>query len=236
MLQNRKILPLSRAFFDRSALVVAPDLLGRLLVRTDARADGSLIVRAGRVVETEAYMQDDPAFHAWGIVDVPTGLVRPSGRGYDLFAPPGTSYVYLCYGIHWLLNVVTEREGVAGCVLIRAVEPVAGLDAMFVQREAARSERDLCNGPGKLCQAFEIDGRHHRTNLCHGDIVFADDESRTDRTIATSSRVGISRAIENKWRFYYEGDPFVSPGVPSDIAVARRAASRRSRRATRRGH
>ncbi len=185
-----------------------------------------------RIVETEAYMQDDPAFHAWGIVDPPTGLVRPSGRGYALFAPPGTSYVYLCYGVHWLLNVVTEPEGRAGCVLIRAAEPTAGLDRMFTRRPSARTERDLCSGPGKLTQAFGISGEHHQIDLCgpsgRPSMHFADDGQTPTEIPSVSSRIGITRAIDRPWRFFYASNPHVSPGVPSDIAAERRRIRRNS--------
>ena len=222
---------LDRTFFDRSPLVVAPELVGKLLVRAEDRngraRSGSLII--GRIVETEAYTQDDPAAHAWGIVDIATGLIKPSGRGYALFAPPGTSYVYLCYGVHWLLNVVTEREGIAGCVLIRALEPVAGLDRMFENRPAAIRESDLMNGPGKLTQAMGIDSRHHGVDLCSGPIYFASDEKRKPK-ILTSSRVGITRAIDRPWRYFAADNRFVSPGIPSDVAAARRRFTQRSPR------
>src|SRR5690606_33868440 len=102
------------------------DLIGKWLVHETS--DGVL---AGRIVETEAYLQDDPAFHGWGLLDLQTGLLKPTGRGHDLFAAPGRAYVYLIYARYWLLNVVTEREGVGAAVLIRALEPLVGLDAMY---------------------------------------------------------------------------------------------------------
>ncbi len=230
MLQEVRSGRLDSAFFDRSALEVAPALLGKLLVRELDEGNGSARLIAGRIVETEAYMQDDPAFHAWGIVDVPTGLVKPSGRGYALFAPPGTAYVYLCYGVHWLLNVVTEREGIAGCVLIRALEPVAGHEHMTQRRPAARTRIDLCNGPGKLTQAFAISGVHHQTNLCTGPIYFSASGCEDPVDMATSARIGISRAIERPWRFFERDSAFVSPGIPSDIAAAKRRKRRNDRR------
>ena len=209
---------------------MAPALIGKLLVYEDPDAPEGARALAGRIVETEAYMQDDPAFHAWGIVDVPTGLVKPSGRGYALFAAPGMAYVYLCYGVHWLLNVVTEREGVAGCVLIRALEPVSGLEDMAQRRPVATRDVDLCNGPGKLTQAFGISGAHHQTDLCTGPLFFADDGQKAPLRIATSSRIGISRAIERPWRFFAADNVYVSPGIPSDIAAARRRERRNNRR------
>ena len=113
--------PLPPPFFARPTLEVARELIGTLLVRERL---------VGRIVEAEAYTQDDPAFRSWGVVDAATGLVKPEGRAYALFGPPGRAYVYRCYN-HWLLNVVTEPEGRAGCVLLRAAEPLAGRDVMW---------------------------------------------------------------------------------------------------------
>ncbi len=216
--------PLATDFFDRPTLDVARDMLGVFLVRDDATG-----LRMGRVVETEAYTQDDPAFHGWGIVDRHTGLIKPDGRGYDLFAKAGTSYVYLIYGMYWLLNVVTEREGVGGAVLIRAVEPVRGIDLMYEGRPAARNERELANGPGKLTQAFGIDKSQHGIMLTEPPLYFATDPEVTPCAISTSCRIGITRGIDLPWRFFVEDSPYVSPGVPSDIAAERRRASSRRR-------
>lgn len=216
---------LERKFFDRDTLLVAPDLLGKILVHQ--LPSGRVL--AGTVVETEAYTHDDPAFHAWGLVDPPTGLVKPTGRGYDLFGPPGQSYVYLCYGVHWLLNVVTEREGNAGCVLIRALEPIAGIDLMYNRRHAARRDQDLTNGPGKLTSAMRIDKRHHKIDLTSGDLFFAEDLDRPGPVeVATSARIGISRAIDRPWRFYIPDCAYVSKGIPSDIAAKNRRKGRRN--------
>ncbi|MDX1429868.1 MAG: DNA-3-methyladenine glycosylase [Rhodothermales bacterium] len=219
---------LTAAFFERPTLEVAPDLLGKCLVR-EGLHDRPMV---GKIVETEAYTGDDPAFHAWGIVDPPTGLVQPSGRGYDLFGPPGRSYVYLIYGMYWMLNVLTEREGVAGCVLIRALEPVAGESAMWERRPAAKKPVDLTSGPGKLTQALEIDKSFHRRSLLEAPLYFAEGTSDQSFRVRTSSRIGITRAVDRQWRFYCDGNRFVSPGVPSDIAAENR---RKARRRTRRG-
>lgn len=213
---------LTTDFFDRPTLDVARDLVGCLLVREDGT--GRRLV--GEVVETEAYTHDDPAFHAWGIVDGPTGLVKPSGRGYDLFGRPGFAYVYLVYGMYWMLNVLTEREGVAGCVLIRALEPVEGESVMWERRPAARTQVDLTNGPGKLTQAMDIDDRFHRGTLLDPPLYFAQSENPRQHRIETSSRIGITRAVDRQWRFFSEGSRFVSPGVPSDVAASRRRSRR----------
>lgn len=219
--------PLSRAFFDRPTLDVARDLIGMLLVyEQDA---GPRLV--GRLVETEAYTQDDPAFHGWGIVDRETGLVKPEGRGYDLFGRPGTAYVYFIYYRYWLLNVVTEREGIGGAVLLRAVEPLEGVDDMWSRRPSARRETDLTSGPGKLTDAFGIDKAFHKMPLTQPPLYLAAPDAVRNGPIATSSRIGITRGVDLPWRFYVPGNPFVSPGKPSDIA----AAERRRRQAGRPG-
>ena len=216
---------LDRAFFDRPTLLVAEELLGMLLVH-DHPQDGRL---AGRIVETEAYTADDPAMHGWKATFGNDGRVLPQGRAKDLFAPPGTSYVYRVYRTSWLLNVVTEAEGTAGAVLIRAVEPVMGEEAMTPRRPAARRRRDLTNGPGKLTQAFDIDEKaFHGLDLTRPPLFFAhgtphrQSDARGLAEIATSSRIGLSRGIERPWRFFFAGHPFVSPGVPSDVRVARK--------------
>ncbi len=217
--------PLSTDFFDRPTLDVARDLLGCFLVLDNG--EGRCV---GRVVETEGYTQDDPAFHGWGIVDRQTGLIKPDGRGYDLFARPGTSYVYLIYGMYWLLNVVTEREGVGGAVLIRALEPVSGIDRMYEGRPAARTDRDLTSGPGKLTQAFGIDKRHHGIMLTEEPLFFARDAKAEPCSVSTSCRIGITRGIDLPWRFFIEDNPYVSPGIPSDIAAERRRRYQSTRR------
>ena len=168
----------------------------------------------GRIVETEAYTQEDPACHASHLYDAETGTVQLEGRAADLFAPAGTAYVYLIYGVHWLLNVVTEPDGTGGAVLIRAVEPVEGLGAMRSAR-GDRSDRELTNGPGKLAEAFGIDDSFHGTNLTENPLFFAADSLDKEVTISTSSRIGISKAVDRPWRFYIYGNAYVSQATPS---------------------
>lgn len=203
--------PFSANYFARSTLDVASDLLGKLLVR-QREADVPLV---GRIVETEAYTQDDPACHAWGLVDKATKRVPREGRGAELFGAPGTAYVYLIYGVHWLLNVVTEPEGVCGAVLIRAVEPVAGIPQLRERRPAARHDVQLTNGPGKLAEAFEIDGTVHGSDLTAPPLFFAAPEETSSFEIAISSRIGISKGVDRPWRFFIDGHPYVSPATPS---------------------
>ena len=222
--------PLPPAFFARATLAVARDLLGRLVVHDDPDA-GRLV---GRIVETEAYTADDPALHGWKATFDGDGVVLPEGRAAGLFAAPGTAYVYLVYTTSWLLNVVTEPEGVPGAVLVRAVEPLVGVDAMRARRPLARRERDLTNGPGKWTQAFGIAeppgvarSRFHGTDLTRPPLFFAADPTADPVPFETavSTRVGISRGVERPYRFYAAGHPYVSPGMPSDVRVARNARS-----------
>lgn len=195
-------------------------MIGTLLVHQFP--DGTRI--SGRLVETEAYTVDDPAMHGWKAHFGPDGLVVPEGRAADLFAAPGTAYVYKIYAVHWLLNVVTEPEGMAGAVLVRAVEPLDGEVVMATRRPPTIRKRvALTNGPGKLTQAFGIDGRHHRADLTTPPLFLAQDgASDPSWVIATSSRIGISRGVNRMNRFYVAGHPFVSPGEPSDQRVARK--------------
>lgn len=215
------ILPSS--YYNRPTLEVARDLIGHLLVRK--LPNGKQLV--GRIVETEAYTQDDPSFHGWGIVDKETGLIKPDGRGYDLFGKPGTAYVYLIYARFWLLNVVTEREGVGGAVLFRAVEPLEGLSSMYERREAAVRDIDLTNGPGKLTQAFDIGKEMHNEAITRAPLYIQAAGDDRDFAIRTSSRIGISRGIDLPWRFFIPENPYVSPGVPSDVLAIRRRRRKR---------
>lgn len=205
-----KALPSS--FFDRSTVRVARALLGCYLVHEHPTASRL----EGRIVETEAYTEDDPACHASHLSrDPDSGEVTGTGRGRDLFAAPGTAYVYLIYGMHWLLNVVTEPEGTAGAVLIRAVEPESGLDVMKERRDVS-GQVDLTNGPGKLTEAFDVADDVHRSALTKPPVYLADGPRVEDSAVEQSSRVGISRAVDRKWRWYVAENPFVSRGTPSD--------------------
>ena len=218
---------LDAIFFARPALEVAPALLDKLLVHEHPTA-GCLM---GRIVETEAYTATDPAMHGWKATFGPNGCVQPVGRAADLFKAPGTAYIYKIYRAHWLLNVVTEPEGEAGAVLIRAIEPVDGLDAMRERRPPTLKRAvELTNGPGKLTQALGIAelastrGPHplHGTDLTSPPLDFADDGTPPPEPPARSSRIGLSRGVELEYRFYVPRHPYVSPGVPSDLRVARK--------------
>lgn len=203
--------PYPREFFARDTLEVARDLIGARLVRD--HPDGGQLV--GRIVETEAYTQDDPAFHGWNLYNADTDAVQQDRRGADLFEAPGQGYVYLIYGMHWLLNVVTEPEGTGGAVLVRAVEPLRGLAFMREQRAAAQRDRDLTNGPGKLAEAFDVDDAFHRTDLTTPPLHFVEGCVEDEEVVATSSRIGISEGTERPWRFFIQDHSFVSPATPS---------------------
>lgn len=204
--------PLPPSFFDRPTVQVARGLLGRRLVHEHPSV-GRLV---GRIVETEAYTEDDPACHASHLSrDPDTGEVTGQGRGRDLFATPGTAYVYLIYGMHWLLNVVTEPEGTAGAVLIRAVEPESGLEAMQERRNVSRRV-DLTNGPGKLTDAYDVAEEFHRADLTAPPLYLANGPGVDELAVEQSSRIGISKAVERQWRWYVADSPFVSPATPSD--------------------
>ena len=179
------------------ATEVAPRLLGRVLVAGE---------RAGRIVEVEAYMgADDPASHAYR---------GPTPRTATMFGPAGHLYVYFTYGMHWCANVVTGEDGQGTAVLLRALAPLTGVDEMRAARTRARRDRDLCNGPAKLAQALGLDGTHDGVDLCDPDsrVQLLDDGWRPEVEPLTSARVGISVAVDRRWRWYLPDDPNVSRG------------------------
>ncbi|MDY6789580.1 MAG: DNA-3-methyladenine glycosylase [Candidatus Nanohaloarchaea archaeon] len=184
------------SFFARDTAEVAEDLLGCRLVKET----GAETLR-GRIVEAEAYYGDhveDPASHAQGGV---------TDRNKVMFEKPGRAYVYICYGIHTMFNITTEEEGRAGAVLIRALEPLEGLDRMReVRGNFEKSE--LCNGPGKLCQAFQIEKAHNREEITEGSLRV--EEGDEPESVVSSSRIGISQGEDLELRFHVEGSRFVS--------------------------
>jgi DNA-3-methyladenine glycosylase len=187
---SRSILP--RRFYARPATEVARALLGKILVHGGVSA---------RIVETEAYLGlADEAAHAWR---------GRTPRTEVIFGPPGHAYVYLIYGIHDCLNVVAEPEGSAGCVLIRAAEPVTGLPAMKLQRMVDRVE-DLANGPGKLTRALGITLRHNGADLTRGRLTVREPQREQAFEISVSPRIGITKNIDWPLRFFIAGNRFVS--------------------------
>lgn len=198
--------PLPREFYDRDPRRVARDLLGKVLVRRQGRRP-----LAGRIVEAEAYLgKNDPAAHA---------AAGPTARNLVLFGPAGHAYVYFIYGNHYCLNVSCMPEGHAGCVLIRALEPLAGLEQMFRARELPVPAREprvtdlrlLTTGPGRLTQALGITRpRDNAKDLTRfSDLTILDDGFRT-RGVKRTARMGISKAAEEKLRYVMAESPFVS--------------------------
>jgi DNA-3-methyladenine glycosylase len=186
-------LTLSHAFYDRPVVEVARALLGCVVRHGDT---------AGVIVETEAYHESEPACHAF------VGL---TARTAPLFGPPGRAYVYRSYGIHALLNAVCEPEGVGAAVLIRALEPLEGLDHM----RARRGVDDLCSGPGKLTQALGVTLEHNTTDLAAGPVAIeASPPGWDDVSIVASTRIGITKAPELPWRFSVAGSRYVSRPWP----------------------
>ncbi|HTO93523.1 MAG TPA: DNA-3-methyladenine glycosylase [Bacteroidota bacterium] len=192
---------LPRSFYLRGALAVARDLPGKYLIR---RLKGTML--AGRIVEVEAYLGSrDPASHAY------RGMTP---RNEVMFSGGGHLYVYFTYGMHFCCNVVAGPEGSGLAVLLRAVEPVAGMDTMMRLRSSdgrTRKIRDLCSGPGKLCQAFGIGREENGTDLCGRAIWIGEERGGVRKLpIARSRRIGISSGREHLWRFYLKDNPFVS--------------------------
>ena len=183
---------LETAFYDRDPRQVAVDLLGCVLVHETAEG-----LTSGVIVETEAYRPEDPACHAYR---------GPTLRNRNIFGRPGIAYVYLSYGIHKLLNVVCEEEGVGSAVLIRALRPLEGLEAM---RERRKRARDLCNGPGRLTQALSIELSHDGTELTEPPLYIKGGDAPEGEVLATT-RIGISRGTELPWRYIVEGERDIS--------------------------
>ena len=180
---------LRRDFFARSSHEVAPDLIGVTLL-----VDGV----GGPIVEVEAYDQDDPASHSFN---------GRTPRNAVMFGPAGYAYVYRSYGIHWCLNVVCAEPDRAEAVLIRALQPEHGLDAMR-ERRGLDDDRALCSGPGKLCQALAVTGAHDGLALDEPPFRFL--ARKEPPSIATGTRIGLTRAAERPWRYGLAGSPYLS--------------------------
>jgi DNA-3-methyladenine glycosylase len=191
-----------RQFYDRPVLAVARDLVGCVVRRGEC---------AGVIVETEAYHDSEPACHAF------VGLTP---RTRTLFGPPGFAYVYRSYGIHAMLNAVCEPEGVGAAVLIRALEPIDGIELMRSRRRL-QSVRELCSGPGKLTQALGIELTDNGVDLTRGPVTISERSSEwRDVELSVDRRVGITKAMDLPWRFCAAGSRFVSRPVRALTAAA----------------
>jgi DNA-3-methyladenine glycosylase len=180
---------LRRSFFARSVHEVAPDLIGATFLFNGV---------GGVIVEVEAYHHTDPAAHSFR---------GPTPRNAVMFGPPGFAYVYRSYGIHWCVNFVCEPEGSASAVLVRAIEPTAGLAAMK-RRRHVNGIRQLCSGPGKLCEALAI--THAANGLPLDRSPFELHAASSPPAIATGVRIGITKAVDLPWRYVLSGSAFLS--------------------------
>jgi DNA-3-methyladenine glycosylase len=190
---------------------VAKDLLGKYLVR---RIQKKLLI--GKIVEVEAYLgEKDPASHAY------RGKTK---RNEVMFREGGHLYVYFTYGMHFCSNVVTEEAGKGRAVLLRAVEPIEGLEEMRKNRRFSSDRKDYCNltnGPAKLCEAFGIQREMNGTSLLGRELFLPDGEEIPKSKIGTSTRIGVKNGAEKMWRYYVKGNPFVSTGPRNLTAVDR---------------
>ncbi|MBA3807379.1 MAG: DNA-3-methyladenine glycosylase [Solirubrobacterales bacterium] len=195
---------LAADFYARPVLEVARDLIGCIVEHGSA---------AGVIVETEAYHEREPACHAF---------IGPTSRTRTLFGPPGRAYVYRSYGIHALLNAVCEPEGVGAAVLIRALQPITGLEAMRARRPAVNSpvarthaDEHLCSGPGKLTQALGVSLAENGSDLSAGALrIVPPSRAWQEPRLLEGPRIGISRAVELPWRFCVAGNRHVSRPWP----------------------
>ncbi len=179
-------------FFERDSAEVARDLLGCTLNK-----DGA----AGKIVETEAYYgRNDPASHARN---------GPTERNRPMFGEPGKTYIYLCYGVHHLLNITTRKYGKPGAVLIRALEPTEGIEIMKERRGGA-SKKELTNGPGKVTEALGINRNQNGQTVVEGESTVKVKEGKADGVIETSKRIGVNREHDRELRFFCKNSEYVS--------------------------
>ena len=185
-------------FYARPTEAVARGLLGQILV---SDVGGRCRQTAGRIVEVEAYIgPQDPACHAYGH--------RRTARTEPLYGPPGTAYVYFTYGMHWCLNAVTELPDYPAAVLIRALEPIAGLATM----RRRRGKEPLCSGPARLCEALGVTGKLNGMSLQRGLLRIVEGKKPKPGDIVTGPRIGITQAADWPLRFYVKDSPYVSRG------------------------
>ena len=193
---------LSRSFYKRELLNVARDLLGKTLVKVYGKN-----ILAGKIVEVEAYHGDfDKAAHSYG------GITK---RNEIMFEEGGYLYVYFTYGVHHCCNVVTGKKGQGTAILIRAIEPISGVNKMIRNRfgSSLRNEKEIFNltsGPGKVCQSLGINRKHSGLDLTGEKIFILDSAKINDKEIGVSKRIGISKSVNLPWRFYTKNNPYLS--------------------------
>lgn len=198
---------LPRAFYDRETEVVARELLGAVL-----ECETSLGRASGVIVETEAYLgEHDGACHAVA------GITHRTG---PLYGRPGIAYVYFIYGMHWCFNAVTRAEGMPSAVLVRALEPIAGIESMRKRRPRAARDVDLTNGPGKLAAALGIDGSMNLASLQQRPLVIREGQRIEPASIETTPRIGITRAADWPLRYLIRDNPYVSKAPRARTAPA----------------
>ncbi len=193
------VAPLPREFYEQDTRTAAQKLLGQVVARRLPTGE----TLSGIIVETEAYLTDDPACHAYR---------GRTPRNSTMFGPPGHAYVYFTYGLHMMLNLVCAPEGVAEAVLIRALEPVEGVETMRAHRGGIPETRLLTNGPGKLAQALAL------TRLSHNGVDVTDSASELmilpndypPFDLVATTRIGITQGVDLPWRYYVAGNPYVS--------------------------
>ncbi len=193
------VAPFPREFYEQDTRAVAQSLLGQIVMRRLPTGE----TLSGIIVETEAYLRDDPACHAYR---------GQTPRNSAMFGPPGHAYVYFTYGLHMMLNLVCAPEGIAEAVLIRALEPVEGIEIMRQNRGGMAETRQLTNGPGKLAQALALTRLSHNnadvTDPAGALLVLPHNYPPFERV--TTTRIGITQGVDLPWRYYVAGNPFVS--------------------------
>jgi DNA-3-methyladenine glycosylase len=212
--RSRLTPPLPRDFYDRDTEQVARDLLGAILeCRTP---DG---IASGRIVETEAYVgEHDLACHA---------AVGRTSRTAPLYGVPGIAYVYFIYGMYWCFNAVTRSEGEPSAVLVRAIEPLHGIDLMWRRRPKVRRDVELTNGPGKLCLALGIVGENNWKPLQRPPVVIREGAPVADADVTVTPRIGITQAADWPLRWFVTGNPYVSK-TPAGFVRTSLSDSRRT--------
>lgn len=203
-----ELISLPIEFYLQPTVHAAREILGQILAFQSPKG-----LVAGRIVEAEAYRLIDPASHSFR---------GKTLRNASMWGPPGHAYIYLIYGIHWCINAVTQPEGESDAVLIRALEPIKGIEIMQENRPTERNINRLCSGPANLCNALGITGALDGADLMNGPLIIAQGEPAPDENVIQTTRIGISNAQELPWRFYVKSSPSVSKRDRSKEPMAER--------------